>query len=253
MLREAIQEIVELGQAGQSAEVVSVPGMRRKSLLAFRGNLNEYPHDPPKRSHTVHDLASLAAAANEYGAEGDVSAWVAFERVVAILQDTDESDREDRVTLALHPSPLFGLLERLAGLHEPKKLVTALRTQFATAFITPDDADLAIGNLKFHTEDDETHAHKKGADAMGRSVRAEVTNADAVPDFVEFAFQAYPDLVDEVSTEVEVRCSLVVDPTERKVSFHPVPGAIDAARTAATTALASRIKEDFGRVFCGTP
>lgn len=259
ILKDAIDRLMEIGKRSNSIQ--PHPGDSHKSIIVAEDGVMQFlGHSVSPRQHKLLNMESLAFATGCYRST-DMAVWVSFQQVVVILDDSDY--RDHRLTLTLTESPIFRSLQNAGDpktpgkFDDPKKLYRFLKHELNGAAITPSDLDLLISNLKFRTEDELTRDINKGSDKMGQSIRSEVSGADKIPDLVSFEFLPWPGIEEDYQSQVEVPCQLYIDPAERTLSLKPLPGAIEAAKTKATTDLAKVIQVKWQHpdlpVFCGTP
>lgn len=250
MLKELVDRLVQLGQETKQVHTLPCPWDANNTLIVKPdGTLDECENAQPSRRHLVSNLASLKIAVERY--KSDAVIWVSFGEVVSILDDSGH--RQNRITLKLAENPMFAALQNFGKRNDPKDLYRFLKFDCKDSAIEPADLDLLISNLKFRTEDEMSRTVGKNADAMGKSIRAEVTGADAVPDLVAFNFVPWPAIEEDFQSEVTVPCQLYIDPSERSITLKPLAGAIDAAKTEAVAHLADSILPWGVPVLCGTP
>lgn len=259
MISDALQFLNE--QSKQARRVIDTKlGDKRNALLDIGGNVVPHPLPVPRLGATVRTVESLAAALKHYDDnETTIAIWVSLDRVVAVFHDVLEDYRDDRITLPLHPSPVFGTLRTMEkNTYEQQQLLQVLRHDLKPTTITPEGFDLAVSALKFSTVDDEEGKFTANkSDSMGRSIRAEVEgNLDRFQT-VNVAFLPYPALIDEVPEEVSVGCGVNLLVRDRRIRVAPYPGELEKAETTAVDLVRKAIEDALpsykGRVFCGTP
>lgn len=236
MIKEAIELIQNTAVKATSAAVVEGLDLRNRAIVDFMGQLVEQPFDPPARNHTAHDLDTLSTLVD--GRES-ASIWHAGNTVTALLNDADESFRDDRVTWNLTPSQKFTALTREAQhprIHAEfvRWIVQNLRDEFDAA--APGLLG-TIRNLKFRSADEQAGNVQQGRETMSRQIEAEITGAKELPETVLINVRRWASL-DYVAS---VECLLVLDTVERKLSLKPLADQLERAENGAQEWLGSQL------------
>lgn len=228
MIKEAIELIQETAVQSKAAQKVDGLNLRNRALIDQQGKLIEQAFDPPARAHKVNSLETLATLLE---GRDDASVWHCADVVTALLNDADTSFRDDKVTWALSPSQKFTALIREAQQPRPhadfvRWLVQNLRDEFEAA--APGLLG-TIRNLKFRSADEQTGNVQQGRETMSRAIEAEITGAKELPETVLINVRRWASL-EYVAT---VECLLVLDTTERRLSFKPLADQLERAENGA--------------------
>lgn len=257
MLEEAIELIQQTAVRSETPVAVKEVALRNATLLYHNGTVHPYRHEPTARKHTICDLASLATLVNGHGEAKDgaapsASIWHQGDLVVVVLNDAEDSFRDDRATWSLSPSEKFHcLLEEASKPRDQKPfvhfIVQNLRKEMEQA--APELLS-KLRNLKFSLSDDQTGNIQQGRESMGRDIHAAVAGADQFPETVTFKVRRWANL-DYV---VPVECMLVVDVTAKKLALIPLADELQVAEDAAQDWLHATITDEVSApVFYGTP
>lgn len=264
MLAEFVEELKRLAvNAAEPKIIEAVDGQdpsKRHIFNPATKELTEVTVLPPRRSHSVLTLLSLANAVDNYANRESLSLWATLGQVVAVLDDSEESFRRDQIKLTLLPSPLFDELAKCGtrGMGQ-KEFYWLLKHTFAKADFVPAGLIDVISTMKFESgQTIEGQVSAVGKNTMGRSVMAEATGAGALPEELDIGFEPWPSArLFEQTFKVAVRCSLKTDALEGKFYLTPQPGELDAAKAKSLDALCQRVAEICGVesdiVFAGTP
>lgn len=227
-LAEALETIQETAVKASHAQ--RLMDKRKGTVFSHGGQILTIDADPPARNHKVSDLESLVVA---IGGEASASVWHSGNQVVAIIDDTPASHRDDRVSWSLVESAKFAALTRKAA--EPRShaefvkfLVQNLRDELQAA--APGLLG-AIRALKFRSADEQAGKIEHGRESMGRAIEAEVTGAGELPETVVVKVPRWATLgLDYVAS---IECLLVLDVNDRKLSLRPLADQLERAENAA--------------------
>jgi len=238
MLSEAINTFRRIVDEAKSVELLQVDPNDPRTTYIRRadGIVETIDRLPPARKHTLGTLDSLEAAIERYGTPRS-TLWVAFEKVVVVLDDTPDDHRLERLTLPLLASEAFRLLGD--GPKNQKAFVTWLRQQVEPiADLDPTGVRQLVSELRFSTTDDLSGSVQADATRLGREVQQRVTAADRIPERINVEFAPYPGLDEELGEfRVTVSCSLNVDLDNRTLHLRPDEGQIEAAKLEAMGAV----------------
>lgn len=230
---EGFSEAIELIQstAVRASHAESVVDKRNGKVFSHGGSLVTIDNDTPPRRHTVHDLDSLSASIGEDAAKATV--WHCGNSVVAVLDDSPASYRDDTVTWPLVPSAKFTALTAKASVPRGhvefvRFLVENLRDELEAA--APGLLG-TIRNLKFRSADEQTGKIDHGRESMGRAIESEITGAGELPETVTINVTRWATL--GIEYVVSVECLLVLDVTERKLSLRPLADQLEQAENGA--------------------
>lgn len=259
MLIEAIEKIESLATAANQIQELQETRRKKRYWDRMERALVEVDKEAPARAAKVLTLGSLIDAANRFAADAAVaSLWVSSTQVVLIVNDGPGEFRDERVTLPLACSPVFGTLSGLVNAKplSQKGLLSLLRHDLNSANVSPSNFELAIQSLIWQTSDTEEGNVGTVRSTMGRSVNAEVRGELPIPAAITVTFLPYPALAQEILEPVSVTCSVVTDPEERTLTVRPLPGELEAATNRAVDEVAEWLESRDTLsidVFCGTP
>jgi hypothetical protein len=250
VIKEALELIQETAVEAKSTD--KVMQLRNGWLLDHGGQLVVQKEGLPQRQHKANDLESLASMIGDYGSVDSAAVFHSGDCVVAILDASSESYRDDKVTWSLSPSEKFTALTRQAP--QPRGHAEFVRFLVQTL---RDELDASapgllgtLRNLKFRSGDEQTGDVKQGRESMGRQIEAEVTGAGELPETVLIKVRRWASL--EYLATVE--CLLVLDVQERKLSLRPLADQLERAENDAQAWLHSQLSGavEFP-VYYGTP
>lgn len=266
MLSDAINSIRILAdQAAEKEAPTVMPLDPNNPDTAYLWNphtlkIEEHALHAKARTHTVTTLESLAGAYSRYTANHTPSVWVTLTKVAVVIDDMDNPDfgpdqRRHSLTLPVTPSPLFETLGKLPT--GQKELLTAVRHDLKPSKISPETFEATISRLQWETKDTTTGEFGTVKSTMGREVNSEVKSQQDIPPEVAIEFEPFPALANVLQVLVTVECSVIIEPSEKKITVRPYPGQIDLAKCKAVEALRAKIVElleaDAVTVFSGTP
>lgn len=243
MIQEAILHVENSTRSGMKLVPLPIDDPRAKHF-DNRGVPITVPIPFPPRRLTVNTIESFVLAMKEYPSEMKDSLWVQLSSVVGMLDDEHESHRLDRVTLPLSPHSAFKTLAAAGEKWmEQKRIIDLFRHELADCAIDPDNTLPVLRNLKMEagsiTEGKYDHTSAK----LGKTVSAQVTGADTIPEIVTVEFHPYPALHEEIDTSIVVTCTLFVDAAEGKLRLSPQPGELELAEAKARIAVRDTLKK----------
>lgn len=148
------------------------------------------------------------------------------------------ADSQNYFSLSLASNPVFVFLTRCTGPH--KQVMNTLRYEIAPIVnIQQDDFMVAMSALKFDTSTETGSIVRQGDESLSKSIKSKVTGEVKLPEFVVFSFHVYPEL--DISTQFELVCSVIVDPSTGNVSVKPLPGAVEQMKLKAQAAVVDAI------------
>jgi hypothetical protein len=250
MLKELFDAINSQARKAAKAELLEVPGLRNQSLMILDGASHTVPFDIPARQHAVHNLESLKAVIAEHA---DCVVWHAADKIVAVLNDKDDSYRDDCVRWDLSPSTKWTALTRNAQQprdHQPfvAFIVENLRDEFSASF--PDILSM-VRSIKFTTRDEQSGDVQLGRESMSREVLREMAGLTGIPETITLKVPRWASL-DHVA---DVECMLIADLATRKLSLKPLADQLERAELAAQAFLHELLTAQVGDkpVYYGTP
>lgn len=254
MTKEALELIQETAQRAYTPmELPEVDA--RKKYVALNGEIKEITVAPGLRNHRVTALNSLIEYATAWLAAETVSPqiWVGENAVTLVL---DDDDRLDRVVYPLAHSRPYTILRRIdAGTSErtfdQRTFIRLLRVELG---LEPE----LVANFRRLAISQKQGSHSTidhCAEALGRSIEAQVAGADEIPEEIIACIPVYANL--DVSAGYAVQCAVKMDLHGGQIYLRPLPGHVEAAQARATEQIRERIAgalEDVQiPVYCGDP
>lgn len=246
MLAEFVSRISQLAVSSAAVSKVELPGdryaLKSGDILTF--------HDipPSRRDHWVQRIEDLETAAKSFAAGADVTAFHDDKSIVLLL---DSVDRRDQVTMLLNHSPQFKTLQSLGAELTPPQIVRLLRHDLhdvAPAGLLP-----VVRRVDFKRRNDGSSNIQHGKESLGRSIEAEISGAENIPEYVTMSCPVYdaPDL----SQKYPVVCSVEINAMAGTFRICPLPGQLEAAIHAAQDLIHNRLLEaiDSQEVLYGAP
>lgn len=249
MLRDAFEYLTKLAVDAVSFEEIEGGNRNKNRYFGPDNKVVEVRHDTPARQHTVSDLESFAARIES---PDKASVWHHGNKVVAILDDSAESYRDDIVSWPIKGSSKFESLVKQAPTPRAhvdfvRFIVQNLRDEF--------DASApgllgTIRNLKMKSLDTYQGEVQHGRESMGRDIQNEIAGADKLPETIVIRVRRWADL----DCFAEVECLLVLDVDARKLSLQPLADELEQAENAAQKWLHELLSGAVeASVFYGTP
>jgi hypothetical protein len=247
MLAEAIEKLCSLHKLGVGPVFFKPEdeGAHGHYLRQPDGSYEWNPSLPVARDHkalSLQPVADLAKAA----AEGELPEgepclipviWYSREAVVCLL---DDSDRRDRVTLALAPSPQLAALIELEAKRQPvaqADLLFLLRTTFKGCC----DTSLvpALRSVQWKVAQDSASNIDRSKRSVGKSIEQEVLGLGSVPETTTLAVPVFAAANLDALAHVECVVEPVLD--KERFLFYPLPGQVESAWTAGEAWLLARL------------
>lgn len=196
MLKEAIEFIREMADDSRSAEVVSVPGVKDKTLLINPdGEPVWVDHALPDREHNYRLPSDWITAVNELAESDDASGtrcYVDSLTEVRAIIDHDER-RRNTVSLLLPPHPIFNWVQNLCAKrersYEPPALVRLLRTTLKEHV----SSDLAgqLARVKITQTGIRSSESQVGRERGTQEFDAELDPSHQIPEMFTITFPMY--------------------------------------------------------------
>lgn len=186
--------------------------------------------DPPWREHKAQDLDTVVAFAKRFVEYKDAAdavgpvIWYSRTGVTCVLDDHDRRD-----TVHMH----FGASPQLVHLAEDRKAYTQaefiriLRITFADCLTACDGLLQCLRSIKFRVHSDGTSKVAQGKASIGKIIDAELTGADALPEYVTFDVPVFG--VASLPVRALVRCALEVNPQLETFQLVALPGEVEKA------------------------
>jgi len=223
-LQKAIQLIQETAvRAAGPHEVVG--GKRHVTTLFANGEYAAFEHDRPPRRHSACDIPTLLAKTTDRS-----TIWHQGDRVIAVLDDSDASHREDFVELKLDPSDKWTALADAGRPREHAEFVRWLYENLRDELNEASPGLLGVlRNLRFRTVDDEEKSIKHGRESMGRSIDSEITGAEAIPETIKLQIRRWS----SIDYYACVECVVRLDTHARTLCVKPLADELRRAEHAA--------------------
>lgn len=248
MLKDALEYLAKRFHDGNKATLLSIPGDGRKAYVDQAGTVTPYDVPPSPRSHTVDSVEDLIAAAGLW--DNGAVVWINADKVVLVI---DDADRRDTVTLPLVKSHQFQTLVRMSNTPQmdQQQLIRLLRIDLPGA-LSRAELLTTIRQIKFRQSSSGESNVQHGSESLGRSIEAQVTGANDIPEQVAVSCNVYQNPGEREFTAT-VMCDLEIVPTEQKFRFRPLPDELERVTEAAIAGIRERIAQDIESVFYGTP
>ena len=219
MIAEAIERMIDLVTAAN--EYQEVEGETRgKRVLFHGGQVLTVTEDLPARRHEACDLDALVAYAKPESA-----IWHTLNTAVLVIDDGDDSRRDDVVCWSLETSGKFVALNDACKPRTHGDFINFLVTNLCEELENAAPGLLGVlRHLKFKTLDESEGKIAHGRESMGRAIESEVTGTSELPESLRMRVRRWTVL--DYFCEVEVMLKL--DVAERKLAL--IPLADEAAR-----------------------
>jgi hypothetical protein len=249
VIKEALQLLFETAHEAQTPK--PIPSGRNQKTRRYclpNGSIAETTDLPDPISATVNDIPSLQQAVSIAGFDPwRAAVWVRHSLAVLIpdgIRDGsfDLGYCESRIQFDPGLNPVLLTLGQLSqsGMSHNAALQMLRSSLYETDY--PESFLSAVCNLRFDEESQTSASSSRTVDAMGKSIRAQVKNADQLPDSVTFKFDAYPGL-EGVDCPLSIECYVNTYPAEGKIAIVPKGGQIEKAMRDAASALAAAIQQ----------
>lgn len=244
MIKEALEYLAKLAVGEKGFHALPVIPNEHVSRVLINGKVEMFGHDPAPITATVHDINSVRTAVDRFAIKaGKATIWIRSSEVLIVLDGELGDFRDDRVKFVpgLHPVvAVFEAMQQTKYTHDG--LLNLLRydlhdTTFDESF------SLAIRNMKISIEQEEGREQTRTSDAMGKSVRAQVSGEKPLPETVIFEFPAYPGLPELEHKSLTITCSVQAIPLEKMFKVSPLTGEMDRIKREAAQALAAVIRK----------
>jgi hypothetical protein len=202
------------------------------------GAVHFRPGVPPWRKHSAFDLETIAAFADRFKTDGP-AIWVNRNGVVCLVND---SDRRERVEMKLSFSKQIQQLQTLEAkqMLDQRGLIFMLRTVFRGCLGRAPELIDVLRQVRFTVGSEGEQNIGKGKSSMGKTVRAEMTGVQNIPEYVTVSVPIF-DNGSLVMFTADVECVLEVLEQTQNFQFFPVPGRIEVAINQAETQLGETV------------
>lgn len=240
MLKEALEFLKEQSNDASKPTRLDSVSLRNATMYKIGHTTQRIENDPAARRHKVANLDSLATLINGPSAGNDAagnplrsraSVWHYGNEVIAILDDGDDSFRDDRAEWKLNASKKFESLTSSAATWRDQKSFVEFLVEYLR-----DEVDAAmpgllanLRKLRFTNNSEGTGDVQHGRASMGKSVEMAVSGAEPLPETVILRVKRWADL-DHV---IEVECLLRLDPVGGKLALKPLADELQEAENKA--------------------
>lgn len=226
MIREALDKLNELFNAGTFPRAVTPPGepSHRYYLAEGEGVGRFVEAEPAPRDHSARNLQPIIAWAKEVGTT--CSIWFSRCGITLLM---DEDNRRDKVSLDLNLSPqMVKVLElQTKNIFSQRELIFLLRTTFARCQDKCPAFLKALRDLKFKVNSEGGGNIQHGKTSIGKSVMQEVLQQDLLPEYVTLVVPIFENAYFALPQSIEF--AVEIHPAEEKFQLIPIPGAIEDA------------------------
>lgn len=195
---------------------------------------------------SIEDLVKVSET--KINADTNNARAVYVSQAKAVLQLGSEFKPKSRYVLPLRVNPVVSVLTGNLKEMDHKTCMRRLRVELASTFIEPEDFKTSVSSLKFTTTAENATTVRKGDESIGKSIMAKVTGESDIADEILVTFPVYPDVAPEFKTVV--RCSVIIDSMDQKISIVPIPGEVERGLIEAQKHIAGEIKR---RLYSGIP
>ncbi len=238
----------------RTGAVVLFDRSRRRLLGAKEIEESSVTSRIPFRGYEALTVESLVTMTRELAARVGSTKAAAFVSTQRITVALDEADRRDRVTMSLALSKTWDRI-RLAKAnpedgdidHDEMKQVElrAMLRREMDATYSPPDITRLISSVKFESKTDGATSVDTGKHAISRSIMAEMTGADALPDDVVVSAAVWDNVaIDGIPIIEDVRFGLDANPGNQTFRFRPNAGAVELAEQRAMERLVDVLRRE---------
>lgn len=251
MLSEFIQTITSLARQSAETKVLKVEGSHRKLIVSQNGTHEWVDIDPPLRKCSLIGFDDVVATVTDSGMCPKPEVWVG-PRGVVVLPDRD--DRHERLTLEPAMSERFELLVGLSGKRggmSQRDALRMLRLQLNGTGVGA--VETALRRLTFQRRSDGGGSIEHGRESLGRSVEAEVQQADSIPTEFTVTTPVWVNPGMRSLTSVPVQVGVFLDLEAETVELRPLADEVAGGLLRAQQLVASGLREaldDAGHPAC---
>jgi hypothetical protein len=251
VLREAFEYLFDKGN--DAADMIVTVAPEPAHVYYIRrpdGSLEQRVAAPPLRQHTAYSLTTVAAIAAVEAGE----VWYGLAGVVL----RHGTDLRDKTTL---PVLLSDALRQLVAWREGKAalpqadLIRILRTTFFDSLsLAPTLIDV-LRKIRFNSGTVVNAEVGHGKASIGKELMGEVTGTGAIPEYVRFNLPVFANACFR-PIRANVECALEPDASRGEFRVIPLPGEIEDAIDAGTTAVGESLRESLPKdypLYHGSP
>jgi len=241
---EAISEIAQ-NAVGVGGKVVTVPGIPKTFFVHERDGIKQHslPMDEASTAFTIASLLEWTRSKNDIDLQ---EVWYSPKAVVAWSIAAAHGMASDTCTFRLPFSKQFSRLIELdkrpdGQTYSQPELWHLLRTVFPDCFPSHPNLAAQIGKVDIKKAAESTAVVKRDGVSLSRSMVAEASGANALPEVITFDIPVYE--IASVSLNVDVRCAFALDAQQERFQLHVLPGEIERAYRRSEIRIASMIEE----------
>lgn len=243
-LKDALQLIQQTAVEAKGFDIIRNDGVRRRTLVHSRqtGLISDIPHDTTPRAQVALAIETILALAVESGNAGEHPViWHDHDSVVL---DYVPEYGDEYATFALREHPHFTTLKNLT--ESPRQYTQAeflhlLKYKFF-GIIDPTFV-AALTKVKFTKQTENGGEINRGKESIGRSVQAQVTGVEGLPEEVTLRLRVYENL--GLGEGFPVHCQITVHMESEKFSISAFPCELQAAIDASQATLHEMIVAGF--------
>lgn len=187
----------------------------------------------------MFSLESLIDYAVADGAEGSAAIFVADESVT-FIESID--DGQDYATFGLIYSDQYAVIKsmRRERLYSQRDFINLLNIDVRGSLPTGSMLVDIVRSLRWSNQANTGSEIGHQKESLGKSVMADVTGKDAIPEGVKLSAFVYSNLL---TGAADIDCAVLVHPSEQKFSIQPYPGVIDRIQIETTNEVMRIIRE----------
>lgn len=253
MLAEFIDRIASLARSSQTVQFHHDPLLPRTVFVRHGDKMTQHEQEEPLIEHEVINLESFVSFVSmdleNDQSEFATSVFVNYDGATAILQD---GGRIESCTLRFQKSKTAEMLEKMRGgmSGTPKAILREMRNVLGLASDHP--AIVGLSRVNF-TRRSDGHAHvERGRESLGRTVEAEVQQADKIPESftVRVPLFVTPGLLAASTFDTEVQILLDLD--DEKIELFVNADSFELGKVNALTDSRNIISQQVAcAVYCG--
>jgi hypothetical protein len=211
--------------------------------------------EPAPRAHVAKDLSAIIAfaKASEEIQANTATVWYSADGVVCFI---DDATRRDYIYLPLSFSPQLKEIIKWGDRSPPIKhhaFILLLRTMFKYCLTQAPNLIANLRVVKFASSSTTNSATGSSKVSIGKSIEAEVSNADGIPEEFFFNVPIFAEPLSKMEGLIDV--ALQCDAGSESFTLIPTPGAVAKQIALAENAIGATLREELGEgvVHYGSP
>ncbi len=219
MLKDLFEAICDKATDAREPKVVELPG-GEKYLVESRDGVSTNSI-PRRRSHAVSSLDDLLRSIDRWCESGTV-----WHSELCVQVAIDDSERLDRITLALSLSDQFLTLTHLPaeGL-DHRSFIRLLRHDLEKC--GAETLLSIVRKVEFKRQSDGRSDIRHGGESLGKSVESAVNATSDVPEMIVLSVPVYD--TPGIEQREQVGCSIDIDVHNERFILTPFPGELTGA------------------------